>query len=107
LRWALAVGKTPRELLQQVTSADVSEMLAFQEIEPFGCYAEDIRFGQIAASIFNSQRTKHEDPVHRPSDFMPALHAELERSKPPPRVLSAQERSDLIDAQIFGKAITS
>lgn len=106
LRWALAIGRTPSELLAAVTSADITEMLAYSNIEPWGPLQEDFRFGQVCATLANLQR----DPSRRPQawsarDFFPALERALEgRDRPEEAILmdDPQAQSDLIKRMIFG-----
>lgn len=105
MRWALAVGRTPRELLASVTAADIVEMMAFEQLEPFGALAEDFRAGQIAATVANANRDpeKRSDPF-MPSDFMPALAAAHERAAEGPILKSDPEaQSALLDRMLFGK----
>lgn len=107
LRWALAVGRTPRELLASTTSADITEMMAFEQLEPFGAIALQDAAGRICAATVNLHRDPKTTPEPlRARDFFPSLAAALDgyREAEPEaaRPLTAQERSNLIDASIFG-----
>lgn len=106
LRWALALGRLPSELLAAVNSADITEMLAFSNIEPWGPLQEDFRAGQICATLANLKR----DPQRMPQpwtarDFMPALARVLSgREKHDEAVLldDPQAQADLIKQMVFG-----
>ena len=78
--------------------------MAFSQLEPFGALADELRLGQIAATIANVNRDEKTD-AYRSGDFMPALGAELARQRAPliDKELSAEERSALLDATLFGK----
>ena len=103
MRWALAIGRLPRELLQSVTSADITEMQAFAELEPFGSLVDDMRIGQLCALLGNVYRDKKKrSKPFGASDYMPALAAELRRSTPPPPPMSKEQRSRAIDRLLFG-----
>jgi hypothetical protein len=111
LRWALAIGRTARELLASTTSEEITEMMAFESLEPFGGQAADFRAGQIAAIVANvnrDARTRREP--FEAADFMPALaaarararermQAQIRRSRGP---MSADDEAHLFDADIFG-----
>jgi hypothetical protein len=106
LRWALQVRKTPRELLASVTSEDITEMMAFERMEPFGALADEFRLGTIAATIANVQRSKESDPIYKAEDFMPALRRAIHGDGDGRVVIGAdldpEALSNLIDAQVFG-----
>ena len=104
LRWALALSRTPRELLAQVTNADIVEMMAFESLEPFGSLADDLRAGQVCAAVFNVHRTQESDRVFTPSDFMPALAEARNASKPGELVFleDPEQMTALIKRQVFG-----
>jgi len=91
-------------LLASITAADILEMMAFEQLEPFGGLAADFRAGQIAAVIANTNR----DPARQreafmPSDFMPALAAARERAAPPIEMANPDAQSALLDRVMFGK----
>lgn len=102
----MKLARTPRELLESVTQADLVEMMAFERLEPFGALAEEYRLGQIAATLANIHRSKDQDAFQAP-DFMPALRRAMDGYKPPPQIeeLDPEALSALIDAQIFGHTI--
>jgi hypothetical protein len=71
-RLALELGMTVRELLQRMGSDELSEWMAFYQLEPFGDYRADYRSGVVASTFANAHRAKDAGPF-RPEDFMPFL----------------------------------
>ena len=63
---------TVRELLQRMGSDELSEWMAFYQLEPFGDYRADYRAGVVASTFANAHRAKDASPF-RPEDFMPFL----------------------------------
>ena len=89
------------ELLSNISGNELAEWMAFERIEPFGSLVEDFRAGQVAATVANVQRQAKTEPF-KASDFMPALRAAIEPLKPPPQVLTDEEHTALMDAELFG-----
>jgi hypothetical protein len=109
LRWALALGRTPRELLTGVSSEDITEMIAFNQLEPFGALQEEFKAGAICAVIANVNRDpKRRANPYTAADFMPALRREIGRhaaaAAPAEPVLlpDAEAQSRLIKQALFG-----
>ena len=63
------MGRTVAELELSLGSAELSEWIAFYELEPFGPRRDNYHAGMIAAMIANSNRAKGAKAVS-PSDFM-------------------------------------
>lgn len=86
-----------------MTSADLTEMMAFEQWEPFGSLTEDFRFGQIAAVVANVNRSaeRHPEP-YTAADFMPALAAARDRAKAPPKDETIEQMVARLDAKLFG-----
>ena len=61
-----------RELLARTGSDELTEWMAFYQLEPFGDMRADLRSGVIASTFANANRTKHAQ-VFTPEDFMPYL----------------------------------
>ena len=61
-----------RELLQRIGSDEITEWMAFYQLEPFGDMRADLRSGVIASTFANANRTKHARPF-TPEDFMPFI----------------------------------
>ncbi len=89
------------QLLETISSAELTEWLAYDQIEPFGPQREDLRTGLICSAVVNHSMSPPKSPV-RASDFM--LFAQSERTGKPPAVLLSDPvaQSDLIRQAIFG-----
>lgn len=59
-----------RDLLARIGSDELTEWMAFYQLEPFGDFRADMRSGIVAATIANANRSSDADPF-RPDDFMP------------------------------------
>jgi hypothetical protein len=69
---ALALGKTVRQLLAQISSEELTEWRAYSMLEPFGEQLADQRHGIALAALANL----HRDPQRQckpycPEDFIP------------------------------------
>jgi len=60
----------PDYLLACLTSRQVSEWIAFSELEPFGEQIDWLRTGVLASLIANVNKQKGAKPF-KPTDFMP------------------------------------
>ena len=69
-RLALALGLPVRELLSRIGSDELTEWMAFYQLEPFGDFRADVRSGIVAATFANANRAKDAQPF-TPEDFMP------------------------------------
>ena len=63
---------TVRELLARIDSKELSEWMAYYEVNPFGSVRDDLQAGIIASTIANVNRGKN-DKSFTPSDFMPYM----------------------------------
>jgi hypothetical protein len=70
MRLALKLGRTLRELLASIDSAELTYWQAFDLDEPIGGDAEDYRAGLPAAVAFNLNRRQGSQAMH-PLDFIP------------------------------------
>ncbi len=61
-----------RELLARVGSDELTEWMAFYQLEPFGDMRADLRSGVVAATFANAHRTK-DARTFTPEDFMPYI----------------------------------
>ncbi len=106
LRWALAVGRTPTELLAAVTSEDVTEMMAFERLEPFGALHMEAMFGRVCSATVNLHVPRDREPT-APSDFMPSLRRMVEGYPDlfPPPPPTADELSASLDRLLFGATV--
>lgn len=63
---------TVRELLTRIDSRELTEWMAFFELEPWGSEIEDHRFGVVASTIANVNRDpKRRARSYEPDDFFP------------------------------------
>lgn len=63
---------TVRELLTRIDSRELSEWMAFFELEPWGAEVDDWRAGLVASTIVNVNRDpKKRAQPFQPKDFMP------------------------------------
>lgn len=69
-RLALALGLPVRELLGRIGSDELTEWMAFYQLEPFGDFRADFRSGIVASTFANANRAKDSKPF-TPEDFMP------------------------------------
>jgi len=63
---------TVRELLARIDSRELSEWMAYYELNPFGSVRDDLQAGIVASTIANVNRGKN-DKSFTPSDFMPYM----------------------------------
>ena len=104
--WANHVHRTPGELLAAVTSADITEMMAFERIEPFGALHMEYMLGRVCATLVNVNLREDATPFD-PTDFMPALRRAVAGYPDviPPPPLSPEEASAAIDKAMFGRVL--
>ncbi|TXH06678.1 MAG: DUF4035 domain-containing protein [Rhodocyclaceae bacterium] len=69
-RLALSLGMPVRELLARIGSDELTEWMAFYQLEPFGDFRADFRSGIVASTFANANRSKEAKPF-TPGDFMP------------------------------------
>lgn len=62
---------TVSELLSRVSSRELTEWMAFYELEPFGWEAGLLGHAITSSTVMNSRRSKKSDKVFVPQDFMP------------------------------------
>ena len=60
-------------LLQELTSAELTEYMAFDRIEPFGEPRADLRAGIVASAVVNHSMSPPKT-ASRPVDFMPVYN---------------------------------
>jgi hypothetical protein len=66
----LALGKTVKQLLEEISSAELSEWMAYEVLEPWGETRADYRAGVISSTYINC-KLKKGAKKHKPADFMP------------------------------------
>lgn len=62
-------------------SDELTEWMAYYQIEPFGDYRADVRSGVVAATLANANRAPNAK-VFTPEDFMPFVAVHADRLKP-------------------------
>ena len=84
------MGCTVDELLGRMSARELSEWMAYAQIEPFGEKRADLRSGIVASTMANIHRGKRKP--FKAEDFMP----EFERQEKAPEEMQAMLR------QMFG-----
>ena len=72
---------TVKRLLKEIDSKELSEWMAFYNIEPFGEFRADIRSAIIACTLANCNRGKNQS-AFKISDFMPKFETETKNQSP-------------------------
>lgn len=80
-RLALALGMTVDELLDRMSSRELTEWMIYYEMEPFGAARDNLHAGIVAATMANVNRAKGRKPL-KPGDFM--VRDAQERPAPDP-----------------------
>ena len=87
-----------------MSSAEVTELMAYTNLEPWGPLADDFRAGQICATVANVNRDAKTMPqAWTADDFMPALAAARAQAHQPVLELDPEKQSALLDRVLFGK----
>lgn len=77
------MGCTVDELLGRISARELSEWMAYAQVEPFGEKRADLRAGIVASTMANIHRGKRQ--AFKPDDFMP----EFERTEQAPEEMQA------------------
>ena len=64
---------TVAELLSRISSAELTEWMAFSMLEPIGHERGDLQAAVVAATMANINRKKGKKPF-KPADFMPKFN---------------------------------
>ena len=81
MRLALALGyPSPRAMLKEMTSSELSDWMAFYRIEPFGCHAEDRRSAQIVNMLYDINKKKGASSLKLEEILINFVHAIKEES---------------------------
>lgn len=70
---------TVAELLARISSKELTEWMAFSQIEPFGADTSYLGHAITASTVANVNRQKGKKP-HKPEDFMPKFEKKKEQS---------------------------
>mgnify|MGYP000940748974 FL=1 len=80
-------------MLQRMSSRELSEWMAYYNIEPFGEERADLRSGIVASTIANVNRDPKKGQPFKPTDFMPLSEMAEEDEEPEaqePEVIAAK-----------------
>lgn len=89
------------ELLDGITSSELTEWAAYAEMEPFGALVDDLRAGLAPAAAINANRAP-DARVMGPLDFYPWRSPELFAKATPPKPPTPEELAREIKLRIFG-----
>ncbi|MFP3890983.1 hypothetical protein [uncultured Ralstonia sp.] len=90
---------TVRQLLAAIDSAELTEWMAYDRLDPFGEARADLRAGIIASAAANHGFVRLEKP-YQPSHFMPFI----QRGEETPVLLDdPDQQARLILAAAFGR----
>ena len=70
-----------RELLARTGSDELTEWMAFYQLEPFGDFRADLRSAIIASTLANAHRSKEGKPF-TPEDFKPFVDKQRRSDQP-------------------------
>jgi hypothetical protein len=74
---------TVRELLARIDGRELSEWMAYFNMEPWGTEVEDWRAGMVASVIANVNRDpKKRNKPYEAEDFIPKRAREIEQQSP-------------------------
>ncbi len=90
---------TVSELLARISSAELTEWMAFDAIDPFGNWRADLRTGILAAVTANHSFAPPTEP-RRPSDYM--LFTEKHEHDDGVLLADPIEQAKLIKRSVFG-----
>ena len=86
-----------RRLLAEITSAELTEYMAYERLEPFGEARADLRAGIVASTVANHGMSPPRRPM-RPLDFMPLVR----EPDAPIRPADPDQHAALLAKTLFG-----
>ena len=85
-------------MLARISSRELSEWQAFNELEPFGEFSQEYRAGLIASMVANTARDEKKQPEpFQPVDFMRAGYKGDPEQVEPPEPPSPEALMERID----------
>lgn len=69
-----------RALLRCIGSDELTEWMAFYQLEPFGDFRADVRTGIVASTFANANRAR-DTRTFTPEDFMPFIDKQPARNE--------------------------
>ena len=95
------MGKTVRQLLDEIDSAELTEWQAYYQLEPFGSLVDDERHGVAVSTLANINRDAKTRPEpYKSSDFI-GWRSFDKVEQGPILMPDAQAQSELIKRKIF------
>lgn len=88
-------------MLDQISSSELSEWMAFDAIDPFGEARADLRAGIVASSVVNHGMSPPKTPT-KPVDFMPFVKS---ANDGPITLADPVKHGKLIATTIFGSLL--
>ena len=92
---ALRLGRTVAELLQTISSEELTEWIAYHGISPIDDARGDLQAGIVASIVANVNRSS-KTPAFKPSDFMPYIDRTEEKQQGNAFVAEAKRRLNVI-----------
>lgn len=80
---------TVNELLIRISSQELSEWLAYYELEPFGEERADLRMGILASVFANANRDPKKGRAFKPQDFIPSFEGKAKKQQTPQEIYQA------------------
>ena len=80
---------TRAELLRRISSAELTEWIAFDQIDPIGDERADLNAGIVASTLANCNRGEATEPF-KPADFMPDYDGSRREEEPDVDALMAK-----------------
>jgi hypothetical protein len=93
-------------MLSEMTSEELTEWMAYGEIEPFGEVRSDLRMAKICETMVNVNRVSKDSPVAKVSDFMPDF---AKHYRDHPDIVASQKAESavrIVKASSVGKFVT-
>lgn len=84
-----------------MSSSELTEWLAFAELEPFGGAVDDLRAGLAPSMTLNTNLGNEGEPVG-PLHFYPWHNPELRKAAEPVREPTPEELAARIKVEVFG-----
>lgn len=85
MKLAMALHRTRRELLASIDSHELALWQAYDTIEPFGPWRDDLRAGTIASAALAPHMKKGKKRPS-PTDFIPKFTAEPRKRRSPKEI---------------------
>lgn len=85
----MALGRPDVDgLLDELSSSQLAEWIAFYQLEPWGEERADLRAGIVASTIANVNRSPKRKKPYAPEDFMPRFEDEEDPEETAARLMA-------------------